>query len=115
VAKHKYKMQAIDWTKFTKVIDLLQQFGPILIGFVTTVADIFKKKEMRGVAEADYGDCCPDAQALAQEILLESGKLQGIVVRLSSDPCNENICKEYMASLANLVSLGLKLHACHEE
>lgn len=111
----KYATKAIDWATLKQLFDMLQQFGPILVGFLTTVIDLFKKKEMQGVAEADYGDCCPEADALADEIVAESANLQSIVVRLKADPCNEAICKEYMQALACLVSKGLKLHACHED
>lgn len=108
----KYKMQAIDWTKLKQVFDMLQQFGPIFAGFITTLAGLFKQ-EMHGVA--DYGDCCPDADALADEIVLEVARLQSIAVSIKADPCAEGPCKAYMDCLAQCVCKGLKLHACHKD
>ena len=111
----KYQSKAIDWTKLKTILDMLQQFGPIMVTFITTVFDVFKQKEMNGVAEKDYGDCCPDAAALADEIVLEVANLQAIAVKIKADPCGESACKEYMTCLASCVSKGLKLHACHRD
>lgn len=111
----KYTSKAIDWTKLKTIFDMLQQFGPIMFSFLTTVFDVFKKQEMKGIPEGDYGDCCPDAAALADEIVLEVAKLQAVAVKIKADPCSEGPCKEYMDCLSVLVAKGLKLHACHRE
>lgn len=110
--------QAINWGSLTKLFEMLQQFGPVMFAFVQAVADIFKKTEMKGADLTDaqaVGDCCPHAKEVAQEIATCGSDLQGIIVRLVADPCDETICKEYMNKVACLCAKGLKLHACHEE
>lgn len=100
-----------------KWIDLAKQFGaflPIIITYAQTILDAFKKKANKAAADFGHDDCCPFAAECVAEMKAALEAKLAVVSRMESDPCSEDLCKEYQQASAEEFAAFLRLHACHE-
>lgn len=108
---------ALPWGKLKDLFDLMQQFGPMAYAMLLAAWEIFSKKEMKGLKEdlSNVGDCCPNADAVADKIVAKAPELNVLALKIKGDPCNEELCKEFNQFVAECFALSMALHCCHKD